>query len=122
MTGLYIADLAIRASKLQNSSNIPVNCCIECGLFPRSLMESTIAGAGFAGERRTLGSNDDYRLKTSQVISQSFDETIILSCLSVLSSNTRKLNRADILKHSKHCEKNQSNSNMVSTLRCQIKK
>ena len=41
-------------------------------------MESTIAGAGFAGERRTLGSNDDYRLKTSQkkqVISQSFDET-----------------------------------------------
>ena len=75
MTGLYIADLAIRASKLQNSSNIPVNCCIECGLFPRSLMESTIAGAGFAGERRTLGSNDVYRLKTykkKQVISQSF--------------------------------------------------
>ena len=62
MTGLNIADLAIRASKLQNISNIPVNCCIECGLFPRSLMESTIAGAGFAGERRTLGSNDDYFL------------------------------------------------------------
>ena len=52
--------LAIRASKLQNISNIPVNCCIECGLFPRSLMESTIAGAGYAGERRTLGSDDDY--------------------------------------------------------------
>ena len=47
-------------------------------------MESTIAGAGFAGERRTLGSNDDYCLKTSQkqAISQSFAETIILSCLS----------------------------------------
>ena len=75
---MNIADLAIRTFKLQNISNIPVNCCIECGLFPRSLMESTIAGAGFAGERRTLGSNDDYRLKTSQkkqVISQSFDET-----------------------------------------------
>ena len=65
MTGLNIADLAIRASKLQNISNIPVNCCIECGLFPRSLMESTIAGAGFAGERRKLGSKDDYCLKTS---------------------------------------------------------
>jgi hypothetical protein len=92
MTGLNTADLAIRDSKLQNLNNIPVNCCIESGLFPRSLMESSIAGAGFAGERRTLGSNDDYRLKTTQqLISQSFDETIILSRLSVLSSNTRKL-------------------------------
>ena len=61
----FLSDLDVRASKLQNISNIPVNCCIECGLFPRSLMESTIAGAGFAGERRTLGSDDDYCLKTS---------------------------------------------------------
>jgi hypothetical protein len=48
-------------------------------------MESTIAGAGFAGERRTLGSNDDYHLKTSQkkqVISQScYCYFVIFVCL-----------------------------------------
>ena len=44
-------------------------------------MESTIAGAGFAGERRKLGSNDDYCLKTSQknqMISQSFVSFVCL--------------------------------------------